>query len=125
MKDLLMNPQFWSVVTPGLLIPVIKYYSEKSKEKTEKQNDKTIERLDKIDAKLESQGQATKNIIRYRLIKNMRHAIRRGYTSSSELQEMCNLYDSYHELGGNGTVDKVYNDFINLKIDDERGIEND
>lgn len=122
------NPLFWNTVVTGLVAPVVllclKLFFESKGKKLDDLVDKvneTSDKIDHLDQKMNTQGVATRNIVRYRLLKNMGHAIHRGYTTSKELQEMCNLYDSYKELNGNGVVDKMYKDFTALTIDDKRG----
>lgn len=130
MQQLLGNVGFWGfvaaivtyIISP-LLTEKVRKIGEKNNdllETTVKKIDEQSEKIDKIAEKQELQREATKNIIRYRLIKNLGYAIDKGYTTSQELQEMVNLYESYKSLGGNGVVDKIYGDFTKLRIDDKK-----
>lgn len=52
------------------------------------------------------------------------HAIfvKRGHISSEELSEFIEIYETYHNLGGNGMGTRLYNDILKLEIrgdDDE------
>lgn len=43
-----------------------------------------------------------------------KEAIIRGYTTFDEFDNMSILYGIYHEYGGNGTGDKLYQEFCSL-----------
>lgn len=50
------------------------------------------------------------------LFKNCELYLKRGEITTSELNNLENLYNSYHALGGNGTGTELYERCKNLKI---------
>lgn len=45
--------------------------------------------------------------------------ILRGSITTDELEDLTEMYNSYHNLGGNGTGTKIYNDCCKLPLCDE------
>ncbi|MEX5397229.1 hypothetical protein ABPH35_02360 [Streptococcus sp. ZJ93] len=74
---------------------------------------------DENNAELKKTAKGVMRIHRYRLQENMRHALKRGWTTQHELDEIAKLYESYIELGGNGAITVLYNKFIYLPLEEE------
>ena len=57
---------------------------------------------------------------RFRLQENLKKALRRGWTTQHELEELTRLFESYVELGGNGAIKILFEKFSNLEIREEK-----
>ena len=57
---------------------------------------------------------------RFRLQENLKKAIRRGWTTQHEIEELSRLYESYVELGGNGAIKILFEKFLKLEISEEK-----
>ena len=44
----------------------------------------------------------------------MLKAIRQGYETYDNFEEVVNLIDGYHAAGGNGAIDALYQEYIKL-----------
>lgn len=47
------------------------------------------------------------SLLRDRLIQTHNHYIEKGYIPVYGMENVLDMYDAYHELGGNGTVTKL------------------
>lgn len=124
-------------LTPVLIVIIPSYFSFKSTQNT-KETEKQINVLaDQISELEKSVGEVTeigkdnnKNLSlirkglqrlqRFRLQENLKKAIRRGWTSQHEIEELTRLYESYVELGGNGAIKILFEKFLELEIVEER-----
>lgn len=124
-------------LTPVLIVIIPSYFSFKSTQNT-KETEKQINVLaDKISELEKSVGKVTEigrdnnanlslirkglqRLQRFRLQENLKKAIRRGYTSQHEIEELTRLYESYVELGGNGAIKILFEKFLELEIVEER-----
>lgn len=124
-------------LTPVLIVIIPSYFSFKSTQNT-KETEKQINVLAEQISELEkSMGEVTeigkdnnKNLSlirkglqrlqRFRLQENLKKAIRRGWTSQHEIEELTRLYESYVELGGNGAIKILFEKFLELEIVEER-----
>lgn len=123
-------------LTPVLVVIIPSYFSFKST-KTSKETDKRLDGLsNKIDTLEKSVssveeigkdnqrnltiiGKGLQRLQRFRLQENLKKAIRRGKTSQHEIEELSRLYESYVELGGNGTIKILFEKFLKLEIKEE------
>lgn len=65
-------------------------------------------------------NQGTRDLSKYRLLKDMEKYIARGFISSKELEDISMLFRSYSDvLGGNGAVSDMYKRFYKLPIREE------
>lgn len=65
-------------------------------------------------------NQGTRDLSKYRLLKDMEKYIARGCITSKELEDISMLYRSYSDtLGGNGMVKDMYDRFYTLPIREE------
>lgn len=48
------------------------------------------------------------------LIRECNHYLRKGYAPLYALDSVTEMYDAYHELGGNGAVTGIYQEFLRL-----------
>lgn len=89
---------FVDKLTPVLVVIILSYFSFKGTQNS-KETDKKI------------QG--------FRLQENLKKALRRGWTTQHELEELTRLFESYVELGGNGAIKILFEKFSNLEIREE------
>ena len=120
-------------LTPVLIVIIPSYFSFKSTKNT-KETEKQINVLsDKIGGLEKSVGEINEigrenrdnlsligkglqRLQRFRLQENLKKAIRRGWTTQHEIEELSRLYESYVELGGNGAIKILFEKFLKLEI---------
>lgn len=56
----------------------------------------------------------------YRLEIDLSSAIERGYRTREECRRIQPLFKSYQELGGNGYIEDLYHQFIELSVKEEQ-----
>lgn len=82
------------------------------------------------DARLKKE-QAEKNntgvmlLLRIQLIEYHDKYMSKGMIPAYAYQNFIEMYDSYHALGGNGTIDKMYEDIRTLRLNEKRGTRNE
>ena len=87
-------------------------------------------KIDEVQAKLKLHDEAHLVTMRMRLDRDIRRAIRRGFTTKDEFYVVENMHNSYKALGGNGYIDHLYNNFevlqirADILIEDEKGAQN-
>ena len=87
-------------------------------------------KIDEVQEKLKLHDDAHLVTMRMRLDRDIRRAIRRGFTTKDEFYVVENMHNSYKALGGNGYIDHLYNNFEALQIrddifvEDEKGAQN-
>ena len=124
-------------LTPVLIVIIPSYFSFKSTQNT-KETEKQINVLaDKISELEKSVGEVTEigrdnrtnlslirkglqRLQRFRLQESLKKAIRRGWTTQHEIEELSRLYESYVELGGNGAIKILFEKFLKLEISEEK-----
>lgn len=128
-------------LTPVLIVIIPSYFSFKSTKNT-KETEKQINVLsDKIGGLEKSVGEINEigrenrdnlsligkglqRLQRFRLQENLKKAIRRGWTTQHEIEELSRLYESYVELGGNGAIKILFEKFLKLEISEENNEQN-
>ena len=124
-------------LTPVLIVIIPSYFSFKSTKNT-KETEKQINVLsDKIGGLEKSVGEINEigrenrdnlsligkglqRLQRFRLQENLKKAIRCGWTTQHEIEELSRLYESYVELGGNGAIKILFEKFLKLEISEEK-----
>jgi len=124
-------------LTPVLIVIIPSYFSFKSTKNT-KETEKQINVLsDKIGGLEKSVGEINEigrenrdnlsligkglqRLQRFRLQENLKKAIRRGWTTQHEIEELTRLYESYVELGGNGAIKILFEKFLKLELLEEK-----
>ena len=124
-------------LTPVLIVIIPSYFSFKSTKNT-KETEKQINVLsDKIGGLEKSVGEINEigrenrdnlsligkglqRLQRFRLQENLKKAIRRGWTTQHEIEELTRLYESYVELGGNGAIKILFEKFLKLELSEEK-----
>lgn len=124
-------------LTPVLIVIIPSYFSFKSTQNT-KETEKQINALSEKIGGLEKSvgeineigrdnrrnlsliGKGLQRLQRFRLQENLKKAIRRGWTTQHEIEELSRLYESYVELGGNGAIKILFEKFLKLEISEEK-----
>ena len=124
-------------LTPVLIVIIPSYFSFKSTQntkETEKQINVLAEQISELEKSMGEVAEIGKDnnknlslirkglqrLQRFRLQENLKKAIRRGWTSQHEIEELTRLYESYVELGGNGAIKILFEKFLELEIVEER-----
>ena len=87
--------------------------------------DENNAKIDEVQAKLKLHDDAHLVTMRMRLDRDIRRAIRRGFTTKDEFYVVENMHNSYKALGGNGYIDHLYNNFEALQIRDDILVEDE
>lgn len=142
---------FFTSVMPVLTPTIIAWISYRLPKKAKEETDKIVSELtdvkkqikdvqttakdsnskiDEVQEKLKVHDEAHLVTMRMRLDRDIRRAIRRGFTTKDEFYVVENMHNSYKALGGNGYIDHLYNNFEALQIrddilvEDEKGAQN-
>lgn len=59
---------------------------------------------------------ATRAYLKHKIIESYHQSIEKGAVSIEEFECVDDLFKSYKALGGNGTCERIYNDFQKIKI---------
>lgn len=128
---------FVDKLTPVLVVIIPSYFSFKGTQNS-KETDKKIQVLseeigalkdavvgvqnigDKNNQDLSLIQKGLQRLQRFRLQENLKKALRRGWTTQHELEELTRLFESYVELGGNGAIKILFEKFSNLEIREEK-----
>lgn len=62
-------------------------------------------------------------MLHHAIYENCTTYLDRGYISTGELNDLEYLFESYHDLGGNGTGEVLYNKCKNLQIKEDEHFE--
>ena len=82
-------------------------------------------KISEIQEKQILHDEAHQVIMRMRLDRDIRRAIRRGFTTKDECSIVDSMYSSYKALGGNGFIDRLYDNFGKLPFKDDGIFAND
>ncbi|MFM9413356.1 hypothetical protein ACKQTC_03135 [Peptococcus simiae] len=66
------------------------------------------------------QDKALLALLHFRLYANAEDALKKGYTTVADIEDLENLYAAYKSLGGNGTGEKLYKDSMSLPVRKEQ-----
>ena len=139
--DVLQSTEhFFMNVLPVATPIIVAWFSYKLPKKSKEQTDQIISELSEVKKQIEdvqattsesnkkiSQIQdkqklhddALQDIMRMRLDRDIRRAIRRGFTNKDECSIVDSMYASYKTLGGNGFIDRLYDNFGKLPFKDD------
>lgn len=59
---------------------------------------------------------STRAHLKHKIIESYHQAIEKDAISIEEYESVVDLHESYKALGGNGTCERIYHDFQNIKI---------
>ena len=105
------------------IIPLVKIWFDNSNKQMTKQFENLNKEVKSTQVKLDEVTQiglqnraSNKSIISYRLHESFGEAVKRGYTTVEDYEELSALYASYKNIGGNGKIEALYNRFRKLPI---------
>ena len=64
----------------------------------------------------DANGRGTMLLLRVQLIEYHDKYMDQGYIPSYAYQNFCEMYEAYHELGGNGMITKMYEEIHELHL---------
>lgn len=71
-----------------------------------------------VKQKFEAEGKKFKDMQMYTtqlmIIRECNHYLEKGFAPYYAVSSIKNLYRTYHDLGGNGGIEELYNEFIKL-----------
>lgn len=145
--DVLQSTEhFFMNVLPVATPIVVAWLGYKMPKKSKEQTDQIISELNDVKGKIKDVQTTTSEsnkkisqiqdkqklhddahqvIMRMRLDRDIRRAIRRGYTTKDECSIVDSMYSSYKALGGNGFIDRLYDNFGKLPFEDDGIFAND
>ena len=100
----------------GTLITSIFNLVNTKKEQKKGTLEKIETKVDNLSKKLDANGDGTKTLLADKLKYLCGKAINEGEITYDELRIIENLYNAYHELGGNGFMTDIYNRVKELKV---------
>ncbi len=110
MEDFIMK--YWLEVIFGAILGLIGLGYKKIKKKQEEQ--------EKMQEEQERKNQAIENgvqaLLRNELIKNFREYKIKGEITLLDKENMEHMFTEYFNLGGNGMMQEVHEEFINIPI---------
>lgn len=75
-----------------------------------------MKRLDASNDHLRDNSDGTLALLRYRLKEEITAALERGYTTLAEYEVITEMYRAYKNLGGNHTVEHMFEDYHELPM---------
>lgn len=139
--DVLQSTEhFFMNVLPVATPIIVAWFSYKLPKKSKEQTDQIISELSEVKKQIEDVQATTSEsnkkisqiqdkqklhddalqvIMRMRLDRDIRRAIRRGFTNKDECSIVDSMYASYKALGGNGFIDRLYDNFGKLPFKDD------
>ena len=91
---------------------------KKSIEHIKRTGDDNNQKIDDANDKLELHTESHLGVMYRRLEIDIKHALERGYTSGEEFSIIARMYKNYRNLGGNGYITRLYQEYQTLKIKD-------
>lgn len=64
----------------------------------------------------DANGKGTMLLLRVQLIEYHDRYMREGHIPSYALENFIEMYEAYHELGGNGMITKMYEEVLELEV---------
>nr|WP_288555597.1 hypothetical protein [uncultured Mediterraneibacter sp.] len=117
MKELLL--QTYLIILPIFLTALMGYIvwllQEQKKQKIEDAKERD-NRIKKETEQRSANSKGTMLLLRVQLIEYHDRYIAQGSIPSYAYQNFCEMYDTYHELGGNGMVTKMKNEIEELHL---------
>lgn len=95
--------KYWLEIVFGLIVSLICYVVKKLKNKLEEQ-----------DIKNTAIEQGVQALLRNELIRRYREYENKGEISIIDMENIEHMFEEYKNLGGNGTIAKMYEDMMNL-----------
>lgn len=72
--------------------------------------------MKKISKQMEHNNNGTLSILRYRIRRECQKALFQNYITIEVLEDLTKMYKAYKDLGGNGSIERMYKTAIKLQI---------
>ena len=112
-----------SQILTVVILPAVKIWLDKGNKQLVGQIESLNKEVKKTQTQVEEVTQiglqnrtSNKSIMSYRLHESFGEAIKRGYTTVEDYEELSGLYANYKEIGGNGKIEALYNRYRKLPI---------
>ena len=112
-----------SQILTVVILPAVKWWLDKGNKQLVGQIESLNKEVKKTQTQVEEVTQiglqnrtSNKSIMSYRLHESFGEAIKRGYTTVGDYEELSGLYANYKEIGGNGKIEALYNRYRKLPI---------
>ena len=69
-----------------------------------------------LQAQVDKDTAATTAALRWILKSMLAEHLQRGCITTADLDFIAGIFDSYHDLGGNGVIEKMYRDVLGLPV---------
>lgn len=114
-----------SMIYPKTRKAIMRHLQDKGKlQRMDTDRRQLNSRLDAVDDRLDVVELSSVTILHDRLYSACTRAVKRGWTTLTELDNIEHLYGVYHQLGGNGTGTELYKRVKQLPIKSESWEEN-
>lgn len=77
---------------------------------------KQCEEMKKISKQMEHNNNGTLSILRYRIRRECQKALFQNYITIEVLEDLTKMCKAYKDLGGNGSIERMYKTAIKLQI---------
>ena len=99
--------KYWIEIAFSCIVGVISFTFKKSYTKYKN-------KMDNVSARQQAVEQGVQALLRNELIRRYREYEAKGEISILDKENIEHMYNEYKNLGGNGTVAKMYDDLMNL-----------
>ena len=76
-------------------------------------------KLEAVQEKMATHDEAHLTILGYRLERNIKFALRRGFITHEDYNTISRMFHAYKDLGGNGYVERLFHEFLDLPIKED------
>lgn len=110
-----MELQLFLAIIQGALTLLVGWLGLKIKQRENRKEE--IEKIQEVETQALKQG--VQAVLRDRILHAYHHYKYVGKISVSQMENLSNMYNAYHDLGGNGVVTNVYLKAMKLPQDTE------
>ena len=103
-------------VAVGLLLWKIQRRLEQAEEKEKALQDDLAKEKEHVEAMRRANNKGTQALLRDRLLQGFHFFKRRGAVTYGEASSYKTMYEAYHELGKNGVMDGIYEEFLKIPV---------
>ena len=101
--------EYWVLFVTGVGSYVIRKYLKKLEDKLDRKFDAVLKEYSAV-------KYGTQAMLRDRIIQSYNYLTQRGYATIDDRDNLFNMYEHYHNLGGNGVIDGLMDEICNLPI---------
>lgn len=115
MNELFMKLLYWAITALlAALVSLITARVKLRKEKRENKDSAMEERLEQLDKVDEILGKGIRSMLRQNIINAYDKYTTKGWAKVYVKDNVQEMYDCYHALGGNGTITHLVEEFMDL-----------